>query len=175
MKKDKTNVGSRTVLTAMIILLLTITGACSKTEAPTPDEEKTGQFSIEFDNIMGEETLSFEPRVYKNAKGESFRIKLLQYFISNIKLYKADGSSYTVPQDDSYFLVNAADRTTRFTKVKVPEGNYEKVEFVIGVDSARSSMPVEKRTGVLSFNPEEGHEGGGMYWGWNSGLSLIHI
>lgn len=65
MKKDKTNVGSRTVLTAMIILLLTITGACSKTEAPTPDEEKTGQFSIEFDNIMGEETLSFEPEFIK--------------------------------------------------------------------------------------------------------------
>ncbi|MEN5379233.1 MbnP family protein [Sphingobacterium kitahiroshimense] len=175
MKKDKTNVGSRTAITAMIILLLTITVACSKTEAPTPDEEKTGQFSIEFDNIMGEETLSFEPRVYKNAKGESFRIKLLQYFISNIKLYKADGSSYTVPQDDSYFLVNAADRTTRFTKVKVPEGNYEKVEFVIGVDSLRNTMPVEKRTGVLSFNPEEGHEGGGMYWGWNSGYIFFKM
>ncbi|MGO3307047.1 MAG: MbnP family protein, partial [Sphingobacterium sp.] len=68
------------------------------------------------------------------AKGEQFSIRILMYYISNIKLYKADGSSFTVPQDDSYFMVDGSDKTTRFTKVKVPEGDYTKVEFMIGVD-----------------------------------------
>ncbi|AIM38056.1 hypothetical protein KO02_16215 [Sphingobacterium sp. ML3W] len=170
----KTEVRSKIARAAMLILLLSLFYACSKTEAPLPDQEKVGQFSIEFDNIVGEETLALESRVYKNAKGEPFRIKLLQYFISNIKVYKTDGSSYTVPQDSSYFLVNAADRTTRFTKVNVPEGDYSKIEFVIGVDSLRNTMPVEKRTGVLSFDAEEGH-GGGMYWGWNSGYIFFKM
>ena len=73
------------------------------------------------------------------------------------------------------FLVNASDRTTRFTRVRVPEGDYSKVQFVLGVDSLRSTMPVEKRTGVLSFNPESGHAGGGMYWGWNSGYIFLKL
>jgi|GEM_PF-56713 len=160
------------IVTMMILLIM---NACGKSDAPLPDQQKTGQFSIEFDNIVGEETLGFEPRVYKNAQGELFRIKTLQYFISNIKLYKADGSAHTVPQEDSYFLINGADRSSRFTKVKVPEGDYTKVEFIIGVDSLRSTMPVEKRTGVLSFNPGEGHEGGAMYWGWNSGYIFFKM
>lgn len=175
MKINNISVRTKNILTGIMMFIFVCMNACSKTAAPAPDTEKTGQFSIEFDNIVGEETLGFEPRVYKNAKGESFRIKVLQYFISNIKLTKTDGSSYTVPQDDSYFLVNAADRATRFTKIKVPEGNYDKLEFIIGVDSLRSVMPVEKRTGVLSFNPEEGHEGGGMYWGWNSGYIFFKM
>lgn len=154
---------------ALLMATVLLAAACSKKEAPEPDAGKTGAFSIEFDNIVGEETLGFHPREYTNAKGEKFSIKLLQYFISNIKLYKADGSEYTVPQEDSYFLVNGGDRSTRFTKVVVPEGDYTKVSFILGVDAERSKMPVEERKGVLSFNPDEGHEGGGMYWGWNSG------
>ncbi|MGJ1267144.1 MbnP family protein [Sphingobacterium spiritivorum] len=170
-----TSIIKQYVAAAALLLTVILTSSCSKNNAPEPDADKMGQFSIEFDNIVGEETLGFEPRTYTNAKGEKFRIKQLQYFISNIKLYKNDGSSYIVPQEESYFLVNASDRTTRFTRVRVPEGDYSKVQFVLGVDSLRSTMPVEKRTGVLSFNPESGHAGGGMYWGWNSGYIFLKL
>lgn len=142
---------------------------------PEPDTAKTGEFSIEFDNIVGEETLGFGTREYVNGKGETFTISTLQYFISNIKLKASDGSEYVVPQEESYFLVNGEDRTSRFTKVTVPEGDYTQVKFLIGVDSLRSTMPVEGRKGVLSFNPDEGHAGGGMYWGWNSGYIFFKL
>ncbi|MFC7522388.1 MbnP family protein [Parapedobacter sp. GCM10030251] len=165
----KTNRKGRMIIkSAMLIIAALIAAACGK-DSPLPDAGKKGAFSIEFDNIVGEETLSFHPREYANAKGEKFSIKLLQYFVSNIKLYKADGSEYAVPQEDSYFLVNGGDRATRFTQVEAPEGDYTKVSFILGVDAERSKMPVEARKGVLSFNPDQGHEGGGMYWGWNSG------
>lgn len=150
-----------------------LVSACGKKETPAPDDTKTGTFSIEFDNVVGEETFGLEPREYKNAKNEKFRIKLLQYFISSIKLYKADGSEYKVPQKDSYFLVQGQDRSTRFTKVQVPEGDYTKVKFTFGVDREGNMLPVDERTGVLSFDPTEGHEGTGMYWEWNSGYIFL--
>lgn len=155
------------LITAIIILAV----ACKKDD--TPDPEKTGEFSIEFDNIVGEDRLYFDDYTYKNAKGEEFKIKVLQYFISNIRLYKGDGSTYTVPQDDSYFLIKGDNKDTRFTKVVVPEGDYTKVEFVLGVDAARSKMNVEDRKGVLSFDPVDGHNG--MYWGWNSGYIFFKL
>lgn len=158
-----------TALIAFCFLL----SACKKDD-DIIDETKMGDFSIEFDHIVGEDRLYIDPNyLYRNAKGEQFSIRILMYYISNIKLYKADGSSYTVPQDDSYFMVNGSDRTTRLTKVKVPEGDYTKIEFMIGVDQERNMMPMERRTGVLSFNPGEGHAG--MFWTWSQGYIFFKL
>jgi len=162
----------KSILIACITCCLLLS-ACKKDD-DIIDENKMGEFSIEFDHIVGEDRFYIDPTyLYRNAKGEQFSIRILMYYISNIKLYKADGSSYTVPQDDSYFLVNADDRTTRFTKVSVPEGDYTKVEFMIGVDQERNMMPMERRTGVLSFNPGEGHAG--MFWTWSQGYIFFKL
>ncbi|WP_304067487.1 MbnP family protein [Pedobacter glucosidilyticus] len=158
----------------MIIGTIFMITACSKEDDVAPDfeEKNLAPLSIEFDNIVGDRTFSINNTgsLYTNSNGEKFSISMLQYFISNIKVSTADGITYTVNQDSSYFLINGADRASRFTRVRVPEGDYTKLTFTLGVDSLRSTMPVDKRTGVL--DPAlggGGHDGGGMYWGWNSG------
>ncbi|RYD94688.1 MAG: hypothetical protein EOP54_17090 [Sphingobacteriales bacterium] len=155
-------------ISAMLLL-----ASCSKTTDPVPEfeEQNLAPFSIEFDNIVGERTFSINNTgsLYTNAAGEKFSISMLQYFISNIKVTTAEGKTYTVPQDKSYFMVNGADKATRFTKVEVPEGDYTKVSFTLGIDSLRSTMDLSKRTGILDPAAGGGHDAGGMYWGWNSG------
>lgn len=157
------------LLCSMIMLL----AACSKKDDPTPEFEETNlaPFSVEFDNIVGERTFSINNtgNLYTNAAGEKFSISMLQYFISNIKVTTSGGKEYAVKQDDSYFLINGADKATRFAKVNVPEGDYTKLTFTIGVDSLRSTMSIDKRTGVLDPAAGGGHDGSGMYWGWNAG------
>ncbi|WAC39992.1 MbnP family protein [Pedobacter sp. SL55] len=160
-------------------ILTIILSSCSKNDDPTPDfdEENLAPFSIEFDNIVGDRTFSINNTgsLYTNAAGEKFSISMLQYFISNIKVTTANGKTYTVPQDKSYFLINGADRNTRFTKVQVPEGDYTKVTFTLGVDSLRSTMDLSKRTGVLDPAAGGGHDTGGMYWGWNAGYIFFKL
>ncbi len=128
--------------------------------------------SIEFDNIVGGQNLILNTSNYKNSTGETYNIQLLQYFISNIIVTKADGTRYTVPQGSSYFLINEANPDSRFARVAVPEGDYTKLTFTLGVDSLRSTMDVSKRTGVL--DPAGGMESG-MYWGWNSGYIFFKM
>lgn len=155
-------------------MLLIFTG-CSKSEDAVPDydEANLAPFSVEFDNIVGERTLAFNSTAspYTNAAGEKFTLSQVQYFISNIKVSKADGTTYTVNQDSSYFLIKGADKATRFAKVKVPEGDYTKLTFTLGVDSLRSTMDISKRTGVL--DPSGGMDG--MYWGWNAGYIFFKM
>jgi hypothetical protein len=152
--------------------------SCSKNDnaAPEFDEANLAPFSVEFDNIVGDRTLTLNNAAspYANAAGEKFTISLLQYFISNIKLSRADGTTYTVPQDSSYFLIKGTDRATRFAKMRVPEGDYTKLTFTLGVDSLRSTMDISKRTGVLD-PAAGGHDSGGMYWGWNSGYIFFRM
>jgi hypothetical protein len=158
-------------LTVLCVAMLL--SACSKKQDVAPDfnESNLAQLSVEFDNIVGDRTLTLNnsANFYTNAAGEKFSISSLQYFISNIEVTTTAGKVYVVNQDSSYFLISGADKATRFAKIKVPEGDYSKLKFTLGVDSLRSTMALEKRTGVLDPAYGGGHDLSGMYWGWNSG------
>ncbi|MBB5645729.1 MbnP family protein [Pedobacter cryoconitis] len=157
----------------LLFSFMLLFAACSKKDDSTPDfqKENLAPLSVEFDNIVGERTLAFNNtgNPYKNAEGEAFTVSRVQYFISNIKVTTAAGNIFTVNPDSSYFLIKGDDKGTRFAKVNVPEGDYTNLTFTLGVDSLRSTMPIDKRTGVLDPAAGGGHDGGGMYWGWNSG------
>lgn len=96
--------------------------SCKKEKPPQNNEEMT-EMTVEFDNIMGGQNLFLNVVSYTNAAGEPFTVSLAQYYISNIKLRKADGTEYVVNQDSSYFLIKESDPATRFARFKVPVGN----------------------------------------------------
>lgn len=150
---------------ALVSSLVFLCASCRK-EKPQPSGTDLAPVSVEFDNIVGGTNLYLDTYEYTNAAGENFKVALLQYYVSNFRFYKADGTEYIVPQDSSYFLIKESDAATRFARMNVPEGDYTKVVFTLGVDSLRSTMGIDKRTGVL--DPSGGMDEG-MYWGWNSG------
>lgn len=154
-----------------ILLLSTAIVSCKKDD-PEFQEENMATLSIEFDNIVGGQNLVLDNSTYTNSSGEKYTVNLLKYFISNIKVTKANGDEYTVPQDSSYFLINEADPETRFAKVNVPEGEYTQLTFTLGVDSLRNTMDISKRTGVLD---PAGEMAEGMYWTWNSGYIFFKM
>jgi hypothetical protein len=161
------------MLTITAIIIIMSLQSCKKDGNDTTlNTDSKATLAIEFDNIVGGQNLQLSTGTYTNASGESYSISLLQYFISNISVKKADGTIYTVPQDSSYFLIKESDPTTRFAKVKVPEGEYSSITFVLGVDSLRNTMDISKRTGVLE---PSGDMESGMYWGWNSGYIFFKM
>lgn len=158
------------------IVLLTVVflfSACSRKETVEPaGNGQLATLSVQFDNIVGAKNLQLNTGVYVNATGETFRISLLQYYISNISVQDANGKAYTVPQDSSYFLVSEENAASQFVKVRVPEGDYQRLTFTLGVDSLRNTMDISKRTGVL--DPSTGMDNG-MYWSWNSGYIFFKM
>lgn len=147
--------------------------SCKKEKnEPGYDDKNLAPLSIEFDNIVGGQNLYLNSGSYTNAAGETFSVTLLQYFISNIKVKKADGTEYVVPQDNSYFLIKEGNPDFSEALINVPEGDYTSLTFTVGVDSLRSTMDVSKRTGVL--DPSGGMDDG-MYWGWNSGYIFFKM
>ncbi|MBC7571233.1 MAG: hypothetical protein H7319_16100 [Spirosoma sp.] len=133
------------------------------------------KFGLDFSNVVGTQPLQLGTVAYKNASGESFTPTNFNYFVSNIRLIRTDGSAYVVPQDSSYFLIRQTDPATqKITLNNVPEGSYKAVSFVLGVDSLRSTADISKRTGAL--DPAVDHTGAnGMYWSWNSGYIFMKL
>ncbi len=121
--------------------------ACKKDSNPY-DANFRGSLGLEFDNVVGEEDLKLNTGSYTNASGETFTVRSLRYFISNIRLTRTDGSEYTVPQDSSYFFIDESNDNS-MPLLKIPEGEYKGISFIVGVDSLRSTMELSERTGVL--------------------------
>lgn len=143
--------------------------SCDKNETePTIASGETGSLDIEFDAVVEGAQLDFNS-TYTNANGEQLKVSKFQYYVSNFKLTKTDGTVYTYPQDSSYFaIVSPTDET--ITLKNVPAGDYNKVTFTIGVDSARSVADISKRTGVLDPTNAKA-----MYWSWNSGYIFVKL
>lgn len=156
----------------LVILLGMAVWACGTAD---PDLDRTGTFQLVFDNVAGTQDLQLGTGSYRNASGESFTPSAFNYFVSNIKLTRADGREYVVPQDSSYFLIRENVPTTQTVSLKnIPAGDYTSVSFLIGVDSLRSTMDIGQRTGVL--DPAGDHtSANGMYWSWNSGYIFMKL
>jgi len=136
---------------------------------PSVDKKNGGTFTLQFNHLFYNEPLVFG-KEYTNAHGEKFIVKTLNYFISNIKLTLKDGSEYVVPQDSSYFLIRHSDAASQRIQLhNLPKGKYKSISFLIGVDSARNTMDVSKRTGTLDV----AGTAKGMYWAWNSGYIFL--
>lgn len=131
--------------------------------------------SVEFDNVVGGTQLSLDTSgtTFTNGAGEKFSVTTLNYYISNIRFWKIDGTEYVVPQDSSYFMVQEnIPATQTITIPNVPSGDYNGVTFTVGVDSLRSASDLSRRTGVLDPAYLSGH---GMYWTWNSGYIFLKL
>ncbi|MGZ8509628.1 MAG: MbnP family protein [Chitinophagaceae bacterium] len=159
-------------LVLICVLPVILLGAVNKNDKIHPADKERGYLTIRFDNSIGRQDLILNTANYVNAAGESFSISQLQYFVSNIKLGRVDGTEFTVPQDSSYFLVQENRPTTKAINLTIPAGDYNRVSFVLGVDSIRNTMNISKRTGVL--DPASSMDNG-MYWGWNSGYIFFKM
>lgn len=141
-----------------------------QTDAPfTP--VASGNLRLVFDNVVGTSDLKLGTGTYQNAVGESFSITKFNYFVSNIRLRKDDGSEYVVPQDSSYFLIQEDQPTSQtITLNNIPVGKYTGLTYLAGVDSLRSMADLSRRTGVLDPGLNNG-----MYWDWNSGYIFLKL
>ena len=162
----------KTTATIGLLVVFAIGLAVFSCDTINPDTTvATGRLRIAFDNVAGASDLKLGTGSYQNAAGEAFTITKFNYFVSNIRLRKADGSEYVVPQDSSYFLIQEEKTASQtITLSNIPVGDYTGLTFMIGVDSLRSLADISKRTGVLDPGLNDG-----MYWEWNSGYIFMKL
>lgn len=125
----------------------------------------TGKLDIEMENTVGTAPLVLNTGNYTTEAGDRFTVTTFNYYISNIKLTKSDGSTFAQPE--SYYLVKQSEEESRhFTIPDVPVGDYTGITFTIGVDSARNVAGAQ--TGAL--DPSNN-----MFWSWNSGYIFLKM
>lgn len=149
---------------AVFAVVISCLMACKKDNQETGIKEK-GTFTLEFENTVSGKPLVLNSQNYINAHGDSYTISTFKYYVSNVKLSKADGSSFNIPE--SYILVDASKPSSSFVKmVDIPAGDYTGIAYTIGVDKERNLAGAQ--TGAL--DPALG-----MFWTWNSGYIFVKL
>lgn len=170
---------TQNIIKALLLLIIISFNACKKDEpvaeenlpiTPTPTPTPTpvsqlGTINIDFDNVVGTANLELNTGSYTNAAGNTFNVSKFIYYISNIKLTKTDGTKFV--ENNSYYLINEAQVASQSLSIdSVPVGDYNAIEFVIGVDSTRNVSGAQ--TGALDPAND-------MFWTWNSGYIFLKM
>lgn len=153
-----------------VVLVISLTH-CKKDKTTTPEPTPmdvlpgSGSLNLYIKGMVGSTPLVFSTQTYTNQAGNTYKINMAKYYISNIKLTKTDNSVYTV--SNSYYLIDLTDSLKSMAKLSgIPYGNYKSVEFMIGVDSLRNVSGAQ--TGGLDPSL-------GMFWTWSTGYIMAKI
>jgi hypothetical protein len=146
-----------------------LSGCTTKKADATPAPAATvGTLTVDVENMVGPDPLTLDTRSYTSPAGQPFTVSSFRYYLSNLKLLRADSSEYAVPE--SYFLIReTGPGDTRpsgkhFVLDNVPVGEYIGLSFLIGVDEERNSAGAQ--TGALDPN-------NGMFWTWSQGYIFL--
>lgn len=151
----------------ILLMILAISRSFAQAQ---PAANTQTNFTLHFQNVVGNEVLKLKDAFYTNAAGEKFNVTTFNYFISNIKLQRKDGTEFVLPQDSTYYLIKESNPMSREISLQVPAADYTAVSFIVGVDSLMSTSDLTRRTGALDIS---GGMLDGMYWTWNSGYLFV--
>lgn len=159
----KTIISKYSLLLAVAIIGF---GSCKKKEdKPTPAVPIVGNVNVKFSYVYGASMLPWEmnKQYIHSETGDTMTFTMFKFFVSNIKLKRADGTWWVQPE--SYYLLDAASVSASNCFVSnIPDGEYTAMEYTMGVDSLRNVSGAQ--TGALSLQT-------GMFWDWNTGYIMM--
>ncbi|MEE4257107.1 MAG: MbnP family protein [Bacteroidales bacterium] len=141
-----------------LIILLAIAlvfAACKKdTETDTPGPAM-GKITFRFLHYCDGQPLDFDTRKYVNEAGNEYMVNEIQYFISDVSLHKADGSTYLINawKDIHYVDSDIAETQGWAVYDQLDAGEYESISFTFGISE-------EKNQSLMFVDPPESL----MFW-----------
>lgn len=144
--------------------------SCSNDDNASEQLTGTGSLKVEFDQTYGDADF-IQGAVYTNTNGEEVSISKAKYIVSNIVLTKEDGSTYTVPKSQSYFIIDEfTEASTLLNLPNIPAGNYTKIKFGIGVDQEQFNLGATGQGNFLATAQDAG-----MMWSWSAGYKFLAL
>ena len=143
--------------------------ACSNEDNKSTEVAGNGKLEVEFDNIFGGADLILDSQSNTTSQGEVLKISDIKYIVSNIVLTKEDGTTFTYPKSESYFIVSERNQLSHVVELEnIPAGNYTKITFGIGVDENQYNLGQTVQGDFFANAQDED-----MAWTWSAGYKHL--
>jgi hypothetical protein len=152
-----------------LLALTLVFASCSNDDDNAAAISGTGSLDVEFDNIFGGADLILDSQPNTTSQAEILKISDIKYIVSNIVLTKEDGTTFTYPKSQSYFIVSERNPLSHVLDLKnIPSGNYTKITFGIGVDETQYNLGETVQGDFFAAAQNED-----MAWTWSAGYKHI--
>lgn len=155
---------------SFLLSILTSMSGCTDKESvkevnnPGINFHSTGSLTLNMLHYFGDSLLKFSPEYHITKANDTIKVSELKYYISHVRLYKSDGSSY----DAANYVLMDASTPTKIILSGIPKGNYISVGFYLGVDPAYNHSLDHPYIDAL--DPSHG-----MSWGWSTGYIFTRV
>jgi cytochrome c peroxidase len=105
--------------------------------------------------------LAFDALKYQTAGGQSISVSRLDFLASEIDLRRADG--IWIGQTNWFAFISVRDGKTSFSLENIPAGDYDRVQFHIGLAPEINHTDAAQWPAGHVLNPDVNH----LYWGWS--------
>lgn len=124
-----------------------------------------GKVTITIEPVFNGAPLKPGEQAYVNQHGDTLSVDLFRFYMTQIGLTRVNSKTTDVCMICSH-LVNAEDTASCSFTLDFPEGNYETLSFILGVDSIANTSGANSG----DLDPAKG-----MYWAWNTGYIMAKI
>jgi hypothetical protein len=153
-------------IVAITVLAINIISCTSNNDDEILEGE--GNIELKFDNSYAGNDLVLNSEVAANGT-EKIKISEIKYIVSNISFEDNEGNVFTYPKESSFFIIDESDADTqKVTLQGIPEGDYTKITFGIGVDQETYLKGAEGQGDLLAKAQEMG-----MMWSWQAGYKFF--
>ena len=141
------------VLAICVIVLLF--SCCKNDDDDNQPVAETGHIKLKFSHYVDGQPLNKDTMIYINPAGNHYEVSQLMYFISDVILYKSDGTTQII---DDWKAINYVDIDIPSTLTwdvydDIPVGTYDSITFIFGITG-------EKNQSFMFVNPPESN----MMW-----------
>ncbi len=147
----------------MILVALMIgAGIIASCEKKNEEESYPVQLNILMLHYVDDHEVVYDNIQYTNAFGNQYSVARLQYFVSDFRFFKTDGTEVFI--DEEHYVDGLDESTYTFSpEKKLPPGQYDRITFVFGLNEAKNI------TGRYPNPPESNMEwpvpmGGGYHY-----------
>lgn len=120
-------------------LLILVVAACHDKPDPPPP---TGKISFDFIHLLDGNPLETDVMKYVNAAGNPYEINQLMYFVSDVALYKSDGTVKMISDwtDIHYVDIDMPETLKWNVSDDIPSGAYDSITFVFGISAEKNKL-----------------------------------
>jgi hypothetical protein len=139
-------------LSFLLLFLFFILSSCDKNSPQ--DEKPTGKLQLTFKHYNNGQEIKFDTLMYKNAAGNKYLVNEIQYFISDVRLWKNGKDILLDKWEDIHYVDPDLPDTWDYKLADdIPADSYDSISFVFGITK-------EKNQSFMFVNPPESY----MFW-----------
>jgi hypothetical protein len=154
----------------LIRMLILITGISSFQHIPLSQKIKVQPTGAPNLILRFKATVHGQPlrlhQNYTNPFGETFRPDIFRFYAGKIRPALKNDPAKKEYSEETYHLIDFADAASTTVRLRVSEGVYDEIRFLLGVDS------IDQTGGAQggALDPARG-----MFWTWNTGYLSLKI